>query len=339
MKGRIEMKRITAVILMVLLALSLVACNTDSLLEYKKAAEKTEQIKKGHTAGEFSMAMDLNTEGMTDEELKELSYYKDMKGSFDAIYDEDIQKVIFRNYLNLGGLGLDYDMFMNGDEMFMKLPVVGKYIKLNEINSNFISEQHEDLKTENIISKETIDGITKNWINLIKKEDVFKGKNIVLTTPDGEVKTTEYTIKLNDEQIKKLVLDSMDIVSKDEKLKVFYDGITKNIEPIADTTFEEQLSNIKESIDDYTVESFSYMAYVDIDGYIVNEMIELSLSVDNKDNGRLTGLNYKLGIKNWDINKDQSFEFPELTDDNTLKLDELDENNLNMIEDMFKNKN
>ncbi|MGB4437625.1 MAG: hypothetical protein WBJ13_00045, partial [Sedimentibacter sp.] len=87
----------------------------------------------------------------------------------------------------------------------------------------------------------------------------------------------------------------------------------------------------------YEVESFSYTAYVDIDGYIVNEMIEFSLKVINPENAGLSGVNYSLNMKNWDINKEQSFDFPVLTEENTIKMDDMDESMPDMMEDLFKN--
>jgi hypothetical protein len=333
------MKRIMMVLLALMLAISLAGCSLDSLGDYKEAAEKTDQIKKGQTAGEFSVKMDFNTEGMTEEQIKELNYFRTMKGSFNAVFDEDegVEKGIIRNYFNFGGLGFDFDLFIDGEEAYMKLPVIGKYMRLEEMQSSMM-QQPENGEIE-IVSKETLDGINEKWLGMLKKEDIFQGKNIVLTTPDGEVKTTEYTIKLNDEQIKSLVVHSLDLLSKDEKLIENYEEyIKKNVEHLKDTSVEKLLSDMKESITEYTVENFSYTAYVDIDGYIVNEMIDISLKVENTKPATATRLDYKLDIKNWDINKDQKFDFPVLTEDNTLDMDKMDENMPFMMEDLFKNK-
>ncbi|MGB4438890.1 MAG: hypothetical protein WBJ13_06640, partial [Sedimentibacter sp.] len=277
------MKKIIIAIFVLILVFSLAACNTDSLEEYKKAAEKTEQITKGKASGEFSMITEFNTEGMTAEEIAELNYYKDMNGSFNASFDNDVEKGIYRTYLNMAGLGFDFDLYMNKDEMFMKLPVVGKFMKLDKTQDPFNMEQKEE--TNDIISKETLESITSKWIGLMKEEDVFKGKNIVLTTPDGEVKTTEYVIKLNDEQIKTLVSEIIDIILKDEDFKEFFqEYIKENLKTEKNKTYENMLGDLKNDIDKYEVESFSYTAYVDIDGYIVNEMIEFSLKVINPEN-------------------------------------------------------
>lgn len=330
------MKRILIVIFAILLAVPLASCSFDSLGDYKKAVEKTEQIKKGQTSGEFSMVVDFKTEGMTEEEIKEINYFKDMRGSFNAAYDDDVEKAIFRNYLSFGGLGFDFDLFINGEEVFMKLPVVGKYMRLDEMQAHMTKQQGEG--ESEFISKETLDELNANWLGLLKKEDIFKGKDIVLTTPDGEVKTTEYTIKLNDEQVEKLAVDTLDIFSKDKKLKEYYEkNIKKNVDTLKDTTFEKLFSNMKENMKDYTSEGFSYTAYVDIDGYIVNEIIEFAPKFDDADMA-VTRVSYRLDIKNWDINKEQKFDFPVLTEENTFDLDQMEQTMPFMMEDLFNNK-
>ena len=331
------MKRFLLIIIALMLAVSFAGCSADSLGDYKKAADKTDQIKKGQTAGEFSVEVDFNTDGMTEEQIKELNYFKNMKGSFNIAFDDDTEQGVFRNYLNFGGLGFDFDMFVNKEEVFMKLPVIGKYMRLEDMQAPMLRSQ-EALDIQ-IISRETQKGISEKWLGMLKQEDIFRGKDIVLTTPDGEVKTTEYTIKLNDSQIKSLAADSLDMLSRDEKLKENYEEyIKKNVEMMEDTSFEKLFEDVKNNMKDYTVEGFSYTAHVDIDGYIVSERIEVSLKVNDAKPATATRLSYKLDIKNWDINKDQRFEFPVLTEENTLDMEEMDKSMPFMMEDLFRNK-
>jgi hypothetical protein len=327
------MKKSILAALVLVIAISLAACNTSSLEEYKQASIKTDQITRGKVSGEFTTMIELNTENMTAEEIKELNYYKDMKGSFNVSYDDEAGKSIFRNYINMGGLGFDFEVFMNGEEIFMKLPVVGKYMKLDEIEKSVNVDEAEE-----IISEETIELITKKWISLMNEDDVFKGKDIVLTTPDGEVKTTEYVIKLSDQQIKSLLKDGTDILSKDEKLKKFYtEYIQKNSDESDVKSFESILAELETGIDNYKIENFVYTAYVDIDGYIVNETFEISASVIEPGDKGLKGLSYSLDLNNFDIDKEQNFDFPVLTNDNTMSVDEMDESMPDMMKDMFNN--
>lgn len=327
------MKKLLSLLLIIVLTLSISGCETNNLQAYKKASEKTASIDSGQTSGEFNMIMNFNTEGMTAEEIKELNYYKDMKVSFNSSYDGSLKKGIYRNYLSIGGLGFDYDLYMNEDEMFLKLPIIGKYLNLKDIKTNELELNNRDV----IISEGTKDRIAANWVGLLNEDDVFIGKDIVLTTPDGEVKTTEYTIKLDNEQINKFYLDTLDIVSKDENLKVYYANMQRNIEIFKDKSFEETTNDLKSNINNFEVNNFNYTAFVDIDGFIVNEVIELSINIYNDELGELMGIDFTFNLEKWDINKKQDFEFPVLDENNTLKIDNMNREMPAMFEDMFKN--
>jgi hypothetical protein len=337
--GGMEMKKKVLIISAFLLILLVIitACNTNSFAEYKKASEKTEQITKGQTGGEFTLTTEINPEGLTAEEIKELNYIKDMKGTFSVVFDDEKEKAIIRSYLNFGGLGYDFEVYINGEEVSMKLPVIGKYLKVDE---EMLAEGQE-YSGNQIISEESKKEFTKKWVSLMNEEDVFKGKNLVLTTPDGEVKTTEYTIKLSDEQIKALFKDTAQILSRDESLKSFFNKNIRVTMGKADgekenKTFEEILDDILRSTEKFNVDNFTYRALVDIDGYIVNEIIDISLKTIDASEEGIAGMKYHLDIKTWDINKDQRFEFPVLTDENTLKPAEMEENMPSGIEDYFK---
>lgn len=328
------MKRILMAISVLMLVLSLAACNADNLGEYKKALERTEQITKGQMSGELSMALDFKTDGLSVEDIKELNYFKDMRGSFSSVFDKDLDKGIYRNYMNLGGLGFDYDVYANGNEIFMKLPVAGKYMKFYKVQDSVNVNERE--YSGQIISEETMKAITEKWVSLMKEEDVLKGKEIILTTPDGEVKTKKYTIALSSEQIKALAADSVEAASRDESLKRFYDEYAGNV-AVNNKSFEEMIGYIKSNIQNYDVENFKYTALVDIDGYIVSTNIVFNIrAVD--DTQVFRGFDYSLSTKNWDINKEQTFDFPELTEENTVDSNKKEEMP-DLIKNLFKNKN
>ena len=327
------MKKILIVILtLALIAATLTACNTDNLEQYKKAFEKTNQIKRGQSSGEMTVKLDFNTDGLSQEDMREINNFKEMSGSYNIIFDDEAEKAIFRNYINFGGLGYDFDMFFNGKEAAMKLPVVGKYIRISEA-------QQADMDTESfneMISDDTMKQIAEKWIGLMKEEDVFKGKDIIITTPDGDVKTTEYTVVLSNEQLKDLILEIVEIVSADEKLRSFYnENIIIKDDTDVDVSFDKILKDIEYSIDKFTIDNFKYNALVDIDGYIVNENLAYSIRSTDKEI-TLKSAEYNLDVKTWDINKKQTFNFPVLTEENTLDT-ENSEDIPSLMEDLFKN--
>ena len=106
------MKRKLALIMVLLVTvLTAAGCGNNGLADYKKAVDKTDQITKGQKSGEFSMTMNFNSEGMTQEDINELNYYRNMSGSYQSVFDHSKNQGIYRNYLNLGGLGFDFDLY------------------------------------------------------------------------------------------------------------------------------------------------------------------------------------------------------------------------------------
>ncbi len=329
-------RKLTFIIVLLLVALTATSCGNNGLADYKKAAEKTGQITKGQNSGEFKLTMEFHTEGMTKEEINQLNYYQDVSGSFRSQFDDATRQGIYRNYLNLGGFGFDFDIYQNGDEIFAKLPVVGKYIKLDEI----IKEAGKKQITEEqpcMVSEKAKNALRKEWAETLKEENVFKGKNIVLTTPDGEVKTTVYTITLNDEQVKKLASNSIQILSEDETLKSNFQSMIKNdTDQTKADDYEEFFKKMQERIQKDTVESFQYTAYVDIDGYIVNETMEFYITREALELGEPSDIRFHLELKNWDISQKQNFEFPELGDGNTMGAEGLEDTMPSILKNLFQ---
>lgn len=329
------MKRMVALITVLLMTVLAVAgCGSNSLADYKKAAEKTDQIVKGQNSAEFSTTLDFNTEGMSTDAVNELNYYKNMSGSFRSVFDSSSSQGIYRNYMNLGGLGFDFDLYHNGTDKFIKLPIVGKYMKLEDMLKE---AEQSPVKPSELISKDTVKALGAEWVGMLKQEDVFKGKDIVLTTPDGEVKTKVYTITLNDEQVKTLEENVLTILAKDENLKANYEVVKeKKADWKKPASFEEFIGEAKEQLRKDTVENFQYTAYVDIDGYIVNEAVEVMIKRDAAEQGEPKSISFRLEMKNWDINKDQKFEFPILTDENTMKSNDLDQTMPSLFKNLFQ---
>lgn len=329
------MRKFYLIILSVFISLCLTACFGDSLSDYKKALEKTDTVTKGKKSVEFTVNMDFNTEGMDAEDIKELNYLKNTEGNFNATFDNEQKKGIYKNYINIDGIGFDSDLYLNGDKIYLKLPVNSKYIKIEDEDNRELNKE-KDNKFQ-LFTQETLENLESIWRGLMKKEDVFRKKNIVRSTPDGEVKTTEYDINLEDEQVKSLISQTLNIISKDEKTKKFYDDyIKEKLNSKEDKSFQDIILKAEESTKYYEIKKFHYTAYVDIDGYIVNETVEFKLYIKNTEKSDLKAFDYKLDIKRWDINKDQTFDFPKITDDNTCGIKDM-KSKFPFIDESFTN--
>ena len=184
--------------------------------------------------------------------------------------------------------------------------------------------------------QDTIDEIKNKWLEILNKKDVVSGNKTLLTTEDGEIKVTQFSINLTGEQIKQLLNESLDIIVKDKSVDELAKGVTdENGNKIE---FEKLVNNLKNKMNDTTIRDFKYTGYIDIDGYIIQENIELIADFDNVESGKILSTDLKMQIKHWSIEKEQKFEFPELTKDNILEQESIDQGMPFMFEN-FINKN
>lgn len=331
----LELKRILLILLSVILIVSLIGCKKNDFEDYIKSVNKTNEIRKGQQSMNFKINMDFNTKGLSNEEIKNMNYFKSFESQFNLTYDDDLKKTIGRNYFNFGGLGFDVTFYYDGEKSFIKMPIIGKYLVLDE---KFMDNYSPDMNTDKeFISEETIEEMKKKWLSIVKREDVFAGKDSAMTTPNGEVKVTEYTIKLTGEQFKNLMIDSTDILLKDEVLReTIEEYIEKSGEKDIDLDIDEVLNDFREGMKESEIENLSYVAYIDIDGYIVKEEIRYNMKFTGNNFDKVNGFEYYLETNRWDIEKEQQFEFPELTKENTLDPDEIEQGVPFMFEDILE---
>lgn len=316
------MKKVLLSFLIIILAFSIIGCSKNDLKAYNNATLKTSNIKKGQKSFEMKIDNELCEDGLTDKELKELNNFKSMNMNSYISYDLNMKKAMGINYTQLGGLGLDSIIYMDGDDQYLQLSTYWKYLILNE-----------DVDTDNPIEKSTVDRIKSKWIEILNEEDVFSGEKILLSTEDGEVKAREYTIKLNEGQLKEFLNFVLDVLEEDTKFNEFSKQMVIGIgEELADKDKEDiigsLIKDLRISIEDSKDLSFKYKSFIDIDDYIVEENIDFILNKETKKKGDLEKISANIVVKNWDIEKDQDLEFPEITPENSSRIEDVDWENI-----------
>lgn len=316
------MKKVLFSFLIIILAFSIIGCSKNDLKAYNSARLKTSNIRKGQKSFEMKIDNELCEDGLTDKELKELNNFKSMNMNSYISYDLNMKKAMGINYTQLGGLGLDSIIYMDGDDQYLQLSTYWKYLILNE-----------DVDTDNPIEKSTVDRIKSKWIEILNEEDVFSGEKILLSTEDGEVKAREYTIKLNEEQLKEFLNFVLDVLEEDTKFNEFSKQMVIGIgEELADKDKEDiigsLIKDLRISIEDSKDLSFKYKSFIDIDDYIVEENIDFILNKETKKKGDLEKISANIVVKNWDIEKDQDLEFPEITLENSSRIEDVDWENI-----------
>ncbi len=311
------MKKILLIALSFALITSLAACAVNDFEAYMTSLDKTTNIVRGQQSMNFGMDIDFDTTGLTTDEIKELNYIKNFHSEFNLTYDDEVKKIIARNYLNFGGLGFDTVLYDDGEKTFIKMPVVGKYLVLDE---DFLQRYIDDANNgEQYISNKSIEEIQKKWVDAINRDDVFSGKESIMSTPDGDVKVTEYTIKLTGEEFKNIINESANILASDEILRNTIESyIEKRADDKINIEYHKILKNFKQAMEEGEIKDLKYIAYIDIDGYIVKENIEFEMKFNSSDENKIKSFKYFLETNLWAIEKEQEFDFPELTEDNTL---------------------
>ncbi|MTI68676.1 MAG: hypothetical protein FH751_00275 [Firmicutes bacterium] len=315
------MKKILSVLLILILAFNLSACAKDDLNSYKKAVEKTDNISKGKTDFQFNLDTRFNEENLT---LEKMKYIKNIEMTSEYTFDLEKDKLIARNYFNFGGMGFD-STFYKGKKSFIKMPMLGKYIEIDDLVSE---ENNKFNEVSSILNDKTIKNIEKEWVNILSEDDVLQGKDTVINTPDGDVKVTHYKINVTDKQLKLYLKEIEKILLKDE-----------NFIEIINETYEIDIENIKKDLKEFksqfTIDKFKYDAFIDIDGYIINEDIDIEIGFDNTKN-IFKEMTINIKTKNWDIENKQEFNFPKLNDENTLDKENLNQGLPYMFEDILK---
>lgn len=324
------MKRISAIllILVVTLIFSLAGCSVNDLEEYKEAVNKTNSITKGQLSYEISIEQGFNTDGLSSERINKLNYFKKVEAQSSVKFDDEKNKFISRNYSNFGGMGFDTAIYLDGEKVYMKMPIIGKYIIFDEEIASEKSEYNE------MISQETTKNIINEWVNLLNTEDVVSGEKTLLNTEEGEVKTTLFTINASDKQIRELINKSLDIMEKDEKLKEsFSEMIQKEGESVS---IDGLINKIREKVNESDIKDFKYNVYIDIDGYIIQNNIEIEIEYPNAETGQLDYQKIVMQGENWDIEKEQDFKFPELNEKNIMRQENMEQGVPFIFEDLLK---
>lgn len=333
-------RKIVAIVLTLILIVTMLSgCMDNSYENYLKAVEKTDNAKK--YSGEFNMSVssDINTEGLTNEEIKNVNLYNNFRVESNYKSDKELGLLESNIYVNFGGLGFDIKYYDDANKAFIKMPIVEKYVYMDDLStlntSSDVEIEDKAIKfneMSDLISEESREELTKLWENAIEKSNVVKGKESLIETKEGEVKATKYTIKYDDKIFKELILKSMLILYRDEKFKEAGFISIKGDEGQVDFDIE---SLRKDFVDILTIEKFELNAFIDIDGYIVKEELDFIISSDITENNSLEKVSVKYSSKLFNIEKDQKILIPKKEDLEFMTREEMEIGLPSLFEDVF----
>ncbi|HCX04248.1 MAG TPA: hypothetical protein DHM42_07140 [Clostridiales bacterium] len=309
------MKKILTIILVILVVVSLIGCNQDYLQNYKEAVEKTDGRSQGKESIKISINNDFNQENISQEIIEELNYLKNIEFEITSSFNESYSKS--RAYIKYRGLGYDLNLYTGENETLVQIPIINKYIKIDSEDLGFNEDEENNFeRIEGLTSK-----IQSEWLDLLQKEDVVKGKRDLMTTQDGDVKVDKYTISPSEEQLRLFLKKFFAVLrSEEESLKPLIQNQNGKV------NVEEIVNNLEDVIDEFEKITFKNEAYIDVDGYIVKEFINIDLENYDPQPGSNSKISVKVEVENWENEAEQIIEIPEVEESDIIDLDSMENN-------------
>lgn len=331
-------KLLATMLTLILVTIGLSACSDKSYENYLKAVEKTETVTK--YSGDFNMKMsaDINTDGLSDAELRNVSLYNNFEVINSYKSDQDEGLLESNIYINFGGLGFDIKYYDDSKKAFLKMPIIEKYVYMEDLSSLSSASDIESMymnfdDISEIISDEAASELTKLWRDAVEANNVVRGKESLIETKEGEIKATKYIIKYEDKLFKELILDSMLILYRDDK---FMESGLLNIPSPSKEMADIDIEKIKtEFIDLLVIENFELNSYIDIDGYIVKEELNFVIKTGLVDSNPLDKISINYSYKIYNIGKDQKIIIPSKEELEFMTSEELEIGLPSLFEDVF----
>lgn len=315
-------KIITLIVMFSLIGLMSTGCMSAADYEsYMNAVIKTDEIRKGISTMEVSVENTLNQalmDQLTQEERETFEKMKSIKVNITNRFDLEKKQSIMDVYLYYNQLGTDIKVFKPSEnELYLKLPYLEGVFDIRE---GFDVNQMDTDKISGFTKE-----VASQWNAMLEVENIFVGEKTIIENEDGEVKSTMYTVKPTVAQLDAFMRSlRTSVLSHQEELKIFLEEMNmagSDISKLDDATYEDLVNAIFDSI---TITRYEETAYVDVDGYIIDEKMVIELQYESSENVNHIFETQRIEVhhQNWDIEKSQEFDFEFLDQLERLDMNE-----------------
>lgn len=308
------MRRILVVLGTMILVLS--GCGGSALEDYQSALMLTESYTNGQADMALSIDLVFDETGLSFEDQRKLSYFEriDMVTSMTYLEDGNVFNGTMDGYFNFGGLGFDMVYYIKGDQVLVKLPIMDKYMRLSDQGTEIEAATSQETGQEEVFSR-----LVEAWNGLLKEEDVFSGSKAYVMTDKGQLKTTTYTIAINDEQFEALKGLALTMLDDQALVAAFLqNGQNFTGETMDEADISDMLGELLEAV---SLESFEGKAYVDFDGRLVRQEFYVDLINPSAKPGQVASLHLSYE-SNYDLlGQVEAVAFPEVKEEDYLKIE------------------
>lgn len=314
------MKKLMSILL--ICTFLMVGCGVDDITYFHEARKTTYELKSGKHDWSIDWQMKLNDE-ISQQLGPWLSSVESLKFNSKARFEDN--NVIARQYIGSQLLGLDGDYYRQKDQIYFKVPFLGKYLDVDALRF-----ENMNLSNFNGVSEETGLKIAALWLALATEDDVVNLGPEVLDTVEGEVKVKKFVVTLSHQQIHDFVLDVMAVLMADEGFQdqiinwPLYEYVDGEFVPLDEQlTLESFETYMQLILDGIIVDEFKMIAYIDVDQYIIETHYDMSFSMTGFLANIVETIQVKSDYELYDLHESQQLVFPEITEENETTLNEV----------------
>lgn len=331
-------KRIfTVLLILVFMTVIFAGCRgEDPAKKYVKALDNSSGIQRASSRTSFEFIMDLQQSKIRPADARAFEMYSNIRGYMTTKYDMEKSILFLDGHVDLKNLGFDFKIFDTGEKLIILLPMFSRYMIVDK--KNFTGTQFVELsKVAGKLRESNRDMISSS----IKKGDIVKIEDRLISTPEGEIKSAMYDLNIENERVRQMFLTNLDILLKnremEESIKLLIregSGGTPLTDEEVQKIYDILRNKFYEIIDRLEFEETAYRVSIDKDFYIRQK----SFSYDFK--YTLGGSEFIKGAADfktmtWDIGKSPAG-LPELSEGSSFTVKSIGENTPKFYIDFFK---
>ena len=290
--------------------------------DYMSAVEKTNTMTQGASKIEIELENTFNAsflESLSDEDRDEIDKMDHLQASVVSRFNNNQNQGIYEAYVFTGKLGMDFKVYRKSNEaIFLKMPFSASLYAVDTTKNS-----ESDLENP-VASQDYFKSIGRDWNLLLKEDNIFAGEKTVITNGDGEVKATKFSIKPTTEQLSLFLSDlRASLIENKEMMTAYIKTMNPNAE-MSEADYEKMVNVILNAM---KIEKYEEVAFVDLDGYIIEENVNIVISFNPTEEGEIALSKQKISYKKkyWDIEKEQQLSFKELDNYEILPIENLED--------------
>lgn len=313
--------------------------------KYLKALERTDKALSLQSKTQCKISIDLsqaseNTKKMY-EELKEISFI------MDKAVDNKNGKFEQNIFFSAGKLMMNYKMFGDGKNIYMKFPYSGdQYMKMGLGADTGETTIPENNKTDDELYegyKALYENVKNIWNDSIKNELITSEGSTVKNTPDGDMKVTQLSLELTDEKAKNVLKKLAQVVSENQAVikSAVENGYAYIPEDISNQDKKKEVEDwfrglpglVEKYRDRVAIEKLKLTVRIDRDSHIIDETLEGVVVIGDKDRVKA---DFHMNTTRWNINRPVKVNLPDIKPEDIMDPKDLDSKNSELLKKLFK---